>query len=76
MAPARPPSTVCGMPSGFRARRRSACWGYTSTDTIVITTTTAGIEWSDEIPADSPRKPTGNLYDQCGARCPDLPKVV
>jgi hypothetical protein len=52
-----------------------ACWGYTSTDTIIITTTTAtGIEWSDEISAHGsiPK----NLYDQCGARCPDLCKVV
>jgi hypothetical protein len=33
-------------------------------------------EWSDEITADCPRKQARNLYDQCGARCPDLPKVV
>jgi hypothetical protein len=33
-------------------------------------------DWSDEITADCPRKPSGNLYDQCGARCPDLSKVV
>jgi hypothetical protein len=33
-------------------------------------------DWSDEITADFPRKLSGNLYDQCGARCPDLPKVV
>ena len=25
--------------------------------------------------ADCPRKQAGNLNDQCGARCPDLPKV-
>ena len=25
--------------------------------------------------ADCPRKQVGNLNDQCGARCPDLPKV-
>ena len=31
-------------------------------------------EWSDEITDDFPRKHSGNLYDQCGARCPDLPK--
>jgi hypothetical protein len=30
----------------------------------------------DEITADCPRKRLGNLYDQCGARCPDLSKMV
>jgi hypothetical protein len=33
-------------------------------------------DWSDEITADCPRKQGRNLNDQCGARCPDLPKVV
>jgi hypothetical protein len=33
-------------------------------------------DWSDEITADCPRKHSENLYDQCGARCLDLPKVV
>ena len=33
-------------------------------------------DWSDEITADRPRKHSGNLYDQCGARRPDLPRVV
>jgi hypothetical protein len=33
-------------------------------------------EWSDEVTADCPRKQARDLYDQCGARCPDLPKVV
>ena len=33
-------------------------------------------EWSDEITADCPWKHSKNLYDQCGARCPDLSKVV
>jgi hypothetical protein len=33
-------------------------------------------EWSDEITADCPRKQARNLNDQCGARCPDVPKVV
>ena len=32
--------------------------------------------WSDEIAADCSRRHSGNLYDQCGARCPDLSKVV
>jgi hypothetical protein len=31
---------------------------------------------SDEITADCPRKQARNLSDQCGARCPDLSKVV
>ena len=33
-------------------------------------------DWSDEITADCPRKIAGNMYDACGARCPDLTKVV
>ena len=33
-------------------------------------------DWSDAIAADRPRNHTRNLNDQCGARCPDLPKVV
>jgi hypothetical protein len=32
--------------------------------------------WSDEIAADCSRRHSGNLYDQCGARCLDLSKVV
>ena len=32
--------------------------------------------WSDEITADCPRKQAKNLNDICGARCPDLSKVV
>jgi hypothetical protein len=32
-------------------------------------------DWSDEITADCPRRRSGNLYDQCGARRPDLSKV-
>jgi len=31
-------------------------------------------DWEPE--ADCPRKQAGNLNDQCGARCPDLSKVV
>jgi hypothetical protein len=31
---------------------------------------------SDEITADCPRTQARNLSDQCGARCPDLSKVV
>ena len=33
-------------------------------------------DWLDEITADCSRKQAKNLNDQCGARCPDLPKVV
>jgi hypothetical protein len=33
-------------------------------------------DWSDEITADCPRKQARNLSDQCGAKCPDLSKVV
>jgi hypothetical protein len=33
-------------------------------------------DWSEEITADCPRKEARNLNNQCGARCPDLSKVV
>jgi hypothetical protein len=33
-------------------------------------------EWSDEITAEYTRKHSKNLYDQCGTRCPGLPKMV
>ena len=33
-------------------------------------------DWSDEITADCAGKQAQNLNDQCGARCPDEPKVV
>jgi hypothetical protein len=33
-------------------------------------------DWSDEITANCPRRHSGNLYDRCAARCPDLSKVV
>jgi hypothetical protein len=33
-------------------------------------------DWSDEITADCPRKMARNEHDSCGARCPDLSKVV
>jgi hypothetical protein len=33
-------------------------------------------DWTDEITADCPRKQAMNLNDICGARCPDLPKVL
>jgi hypothetical protein len=33
-------------------------------------------DWTDEITADCPRKIANKLDDLCGARCPDLPKVL
>jgi hypothetical protein len=33
-------------------------------------------DWSDEITADCPKKQARNMNDQCGARCPDLPRVL
>ena len=33
------------------------------------------IDWMDEINADCPKKMTNSMNDQCGARCPDFPKV-
>ena len=33
-------------------------------------------DWMDDITADCPRKRAANVNDVCGARCPDLPKVV
>ena len=33
------------------------------------------IDWKDEITADCPRRVAQNYSDQCGAGCPDLPKV-
>jgi hypothetical protein len=33
-------------------------------------------DWSDEITANRPRKQAANVNDICGARCPDVPKVV
>jgi hypothetical protein len=34
------------------------------------------IDWLDEVTADCPRKIKRNYSDQCGARCPDLPRVL
>jgi hypothetical protein len=33
-------------------------------------------DWTDEITSDRPRKQAMNLNGICGARCPDLPKVL
>jgi len=34
------------------------------------------IDWLDEITADCPKKMSHSMNDRCGARCPDLPKVL
>jgi hypothetical protein len=34
------------------------------------------IGWLDEITADCPKKLAHNMNDPCGARFPDLPKVL
>ena len=34
------------------------------------------VDWLEEITADCPNKSVRNWNDQCGARCPDLPKVL
>ena len=34
------------------------------------------IDWLDELTADCPKKIARNMNDPCGARCPDLPKVL
>ncbi len=34
------------------------------------------VDWLDEITADCPKNLTHNMNDACGARCPDLPRVL
>ena len=34
------------------------------------------IDWLNEITADCPKKIAHNMNDPCGARCPDLSKVL
>jgi hypothetical protein len=34
------------------------------------------IDWLDEITADCPKKSAHNMNDPCGAKCPQLPKVL
>ena len=34
------------------------------------------VDWLDEISADCPTKVKQSMNDRCGARCPDLPKVM
>ena len=33
-------------------------------------------DWLDEITADCAKKRAGNMNDPCGAKCPQLPKVL
>ncbi len=34
------------------------------------------LDWKDQLTADCPRRVKGDYNDQCGARCPDLLKVL
>jgi len=34
------------------------------------------IDWLDELTADCSKKLAHNMNDPCGARCPDLPRVL
>jgi hypothetical protein len=34
------------------------------------------IDWLDELTAECPKKIAHNMNDPCGARCPDLPRVL
>ena len=34
------------------------------------------IDWLDVMTADCPKRSARNMNDQCGARCPDLPRVL
>ena len=34
------------------------------------------IDWLDELTAECPKKLARNMNDPCGARCPQLPKVL
>ena len=34
------------------------------------------IDWLDELTAECPKKVAHNMNDPCGARCPDLPRVL
>ena len=56
----------CGRSGQYREDRLIMCY---SIDAKLF-------DRSNEITADYPRRHSGNLYDQCGARCPDLSKVV
>jgi hypothetical protein len=34
------------------------------------------IDWLDELTAECPKKQACNMSDPCGAKCPQLPKVL
>jgi len=34
------------------------------------------IDWLDKLTAECPKKSAHNMNDRCGAKCPDLPKVL
>ena len=34
------------------------------------------VDWLDVIAADCPKKSTRQMFDRCGAQCPDLPRVL
>ena len=34
------------------------------------------IDWLDELTAECPKKIARNMNDPCGAKCPQLPKVL
>jgi hypothetical protein len=34
------------------------------------------LDWKEQLTADCPRRVSGHYNDQCGARCPDLLKVL
>jgi hypothetical protein len=34
------------------------------------------IDWLDELTAECPKKQARNMSDPCGAKCPQLPKVL
>jgi hypothetical protein len=54
---------MCGRRGRYRLHRLIASYGL---DAKLF-------DWSE---ANWPRKRFGNLYDQCGARCPDLPNTA
>jgi len=34
------------------------------------------VDWLDAITADCPKKSVQNMSERCGARCPDVPRVL
>jgi hypothetical protein len=60
---------------------RGVCESHSPTFREVKATVRGGtdaklIDWLDAITADCPKKSAHNMNDQCGARCPDLPRVL